>query len=281
MRAMTLACACAAVLVCAEADAQPNPAPRRVTLRYQFRAGQRVRYETRTQQVLQGGAGQSTTTGACEVTTVRVTPEGAATQQLRMERFELGGGAIPAQVRAQLTRQVEGLTLRYEQDARGRIRAAAPEGDAGAVQPFAQMVVQSLEQLGPALPDHPVAVGETWTEQRTQHMNLGAAGALDLSVSTTNTLRAVQVEGGSQVATIDVVLDLRTAQGASVAAFPLRGDGHAAGTTRVDLGRGAIVEARTAGDLTMHIQARGQNVDVATHFENTLRAAPARPGAAH
>lgn len=260
--------------VCAEATAQPTPAPagRRVSLRYQFHAGQRVRYETRTQQTLQGGAGQSTTTGACEVTTLRVAPDGTAAQQLRMERFDLGGGAIPAQVRAQLTRQIEGLTLTYDQDARGHITATPTTGaDGGVARPFTEMVMQSLEQLGPALPERPVAVGETWNDRRTQHMNLGPAGSLDMTVATTNTLRSIQGEGASRVAVIDVVLDLHTTPGASVAAFPLRGDGHATGTTRVDLARAVIVEARTAGEMTVHVQARGQNIDVATHFENTLR----------
>ena len=260
----------------ADAGARPTAAAQApVTLRFRYVAGQRVRYTTRTVQMLPGTAGQATTTGAVSIETVRVNADGSAEQRLRVESLDMTGRAIPPEVRERFTRAMRGVTMEYTQNPRGQITARRPAtGITPEIRPIVDAVMESLDQMSAQLPESPVSVGQSWNESRTLHLAPGAGANLDMNVNVTYTLREVRGTGTNQTAVIGLAMTTRTAQGAQIATIPVTGAGSATGELVAETGRGAINRSQSNGSMTLELTVRGRSTRVETRFENEMRRAP-------
>src|SRR5207237_205477 len=61
--------------------------------------------------------------------------------------------------------------------------------------------VQNVVGGGLALPDHPVAPGDSWESKSTVPMPVGPGKTVNVETNTTNTLKSVAVKNGRQIAT--------------------------------------------------------------------------------
>lgn len=273
MKTLPRAAALALALVAPDATAQGL-----TRLRYRYAAGQRARYVTRTTQALPGAAAPTVITGSHEVETLRVRPDGAADQRLRIVRLDIAGEAVPEAMRTRAAADIAGVTIEFTQDARGAITARHTVGAVpDALRPVLDDVVQSLDQMGALLPAAPVAVGAAWHDQRTIHVLPG--GGLDMSVDVTYTLRQVRGAGPAQTALLGVSMTLSTPPGANVRGVRLNGSGAATGEAAVELGRGRMGRGHTAGSLRVQMNVGGRAIDLESAFTHdmTPEAPAARP----
>lgn len=280
MRAPSLAALLLALSLPATAAAQPRadagapqPSGEAVTLRLRYAPGV-VRYATRSVQTAGPANARTTSTATVALETVSVSAAGEARRRMRFERMSLENPAIPADVRARISRGLAGAAIEYTQNPRGEITSREPvAGVADELRPVLDAVMQSLEQMGAQLPERPVRVGERWTERRTMHLAPLPGMNVDMTYAMEFTLRALRPDGA---AVLDVAVTLATPEGATIAGMPFRGDGSARGETVLDLGRGVVRESRTTGEMTVHVTARGRTVDVPSRFENEMRLEPTR-----
>ena len=272
----TLSCAAALALALVAPDAAAQGLTR---LRYQYAAGQRARYVTRTTQTLPGGSGEPmVVTGSHEVETLRVRPDGGADQRLRIVRLDIAGEAVPEAMRSRAASAIAGVTVEFTQDARGAITARRTVGSVPAeLRPVLDDMVASLDQMGAILPAAPVAVGASWHDQRTFHVLPG--GGLDMNVDVTYTLRQVRGAGPAQTALLGVSMTLSTPPGANVRGVRLNGSGGATGEASVELGRGRMGRGHTAGSLRVQMNVGGRAIDLESAFTHdmTPEALAARP----
>ncbi len=274
--ALTLAASLA--LTAGEARAQAA-AP----LRFRYAVGNAARYTTRTTQTMPGALGTTVTTATHEVETLRVRPDGSADQRLRIASMEMAGPNIPTAVRERVTGAMRGLAVEYTVDARGRVTARRAVGEVpDDVRPVLDGVLDSLDQLGAALPEGPVARGATWHERRALRLAPGATN-LDMNVDTAYTLRELRGAGASQVAVLGVAMTITTPAGAAVRGVRMSGSGTATGESVLELGRGRVGSARSSGTMRVQVSAGGRNLDLDTRFEHQMTpgappsAAPPRP----
>lgn len=268
-----LALALALSLLAVEARAQPP-----VALRYRYTAGSTARYTNRTTQTMSGPLGTTVTTSTHDVETLRVRPDGSADQRLRIVAMTLEGPSIPAPMRERVAAAMRGLAVEYTVDARGRVTSRRTLGDAPEdLRPMLDGVLESLDQLGAALPEEPVARGATWHDQRSLRLVPGAA-TLDLSVDTAFTLRELRGVGAAQTAVLATTTTISTPPGTAVRGLRLSGAGSAAGETVLELGRGRVGRAQTRGSMRVQVSANGRNLDLDTRFEHQMSpASPAPP----
>ncbi len=262
----TLSCAAALALALGAPDAAAQGLTR---LRYQYAAGQRARYVTRTTQTLPGGAAPVVVTGSHEVETLRVRPDGAADQRLRIVRLDIAGEGVPEAMRSRAASAFAGVTLEFTQDARGAITARRTVGSVPAeLRPVLDDMVASLDQMGAILPAAPVAVGAAWHDARTFHVLPG--GGLDMNVDVTYTLRQVRGAGPAQTALLGVSMTLSTPPGANVRGVRVNGSGSATGEASVELGRGCMGRGHTAGSLRVQMNVGGRAIDLESAFTHDM-----------
>lgn len=280
MRA-SLPLALAALTLTSTAAAQPRDigAPAvsdAVSLRLRYRAGSAARFTTRTVQTsgAEGAATRSTTTATVSIETRAVTPEGDAQQRMRFERLSIENPSLAAPLRERISRALTGASIEYTQSPRGEISArSAAGGVPDELRPVIDAMMQSLDQMGPQLPERAVRVGERWTERRTMHLAPLPGTRVDMRYETEFTLRALRPDGA---AVLGLAVTLSTPEGASIAGIPFRGDGSATGETVIDLARGVVRESHTQGEMGVHLTVRGRTVDVPSRFENEMRLEPPR-----
>ncbi len=258
--------------------AQHAPRQGASLLRFQYAAGQRARYVTRTTQTMPGGEAPTVSTSTHEVETVRVNPDGSAEQRLRILRVDVSGAQAPEALRARVASALTGVTWAFTQDARGRVVARRAAGEVpDEVRPVLDGVLDSLDQMGAALPAEPVAPGATWRERRTLHVVPGAGG-LDMNVDATYTLRQVRGAGPARAAVLGVAMTLSTPPGANLRGVRVNGSGSAAGEAVVELGRGRLGRGHTAGSMRIQMTVGGRAIDLQSRFEHDM--APEAAGAA-
>ncbi len=278
MKRLAAALGAVVVLWGAAAEAQTS-----TLLRMRYAVGRRARYTTRTTQTMPAPTGSTlttVTTATHDVETVAVTPDGGATQRMRIARMDIAGPAIPAEIRARVASAMTGLTLEYAQDARGRVttdRRAVGEVPAE-LRPMLDAVLDSLDQVGATLPEEPVAVGGTWRERRAIRVAQGAP-ALQMNVDTAYTLRQLRGAGAAQTAVIGMTMTITTPPGTTAGQVQVTGTGSATGETVVELGAGRTARGHTAGTLRMQVRVGGRAVDVETRFEHDMTPEAAAPAA--
>ena len=279
MRAQPHLVLATALALGAGASAQPRDigaAADAASLRLRYHAGTTARFTTRTVQTsgAAGAATRSTTTATVQIETLAVSPSGDAQQRMRFERMAIVNPALTAQIRERIARALSGATIEYTQSPRGEITArSAASGVPDELRPVIDAMMQSLDQMGPQLPERPVRVGERWSERRTMHLAPLPGTSVDMRYETEFTLRALRPDGA---AVLGLAVTLSTPEGASIAGIPFRGEGRATGETVIDLARGVVRESRTSGEMGVHLTVRGRTVDVPSRFENEMRLAPQR-----
>lgn len=111
------------------------------------------------------------------------------------------------------------------------------------------------------LPDHPVKVGDTWeTTMKTKPAipgspGGGASAVPEMEIKLTNTLKGLETKNGKQFAIIETVGTGSLPAGAGGALQEL--NQNMAGTTRFDVGRGAVVSGQYSLDMGMKMQGLG------------------------
>ncbi len=248
-------------------------------LRVRWRAGQTTRYEIVTTQDIEapapGRPGLSRRTEAvAAVETLSVTPDGTATQRMRLESVRLASGSLSPGERGPLVEALRAARMSYRQDPRGAV-VGAPQGQglegAGEVRSTVEGMLTALLQLGPTLPEGPVRVGDGWDERSEARLAPAPGGDLTLTLARHHTLRSWRLGPEGAVAELDTTWVLRTPEGRAVGQIPMRGEGAGQGRTRLDLGRGVVVDSRVQGTMSVRLTVRGNELTVRSRFDNTLR----------
>ncbi len=181
-------------------------APSGYTHTYQLATGDVLHFETVTTSTVSSEMLAMVMPGPIEmrmpaVTRIEITGEerGAWQGRLVIEEFalegldEMMGGMGGMMGGMDLTGHSSDFTLRPD----GRSDLAFSLGESG--MPFGgnTMTSQGLNQYFIPWPDHPVSVGEAWTDSTTQEMKLGEGGAASITVITDCTyLGLLEEEGG-------------------------------------------------------------------------------------
>jgi hypothetical protein len=241
-------------------------------LRLRFAAGQRLRYAIRSTQNAQGLA--STTSQTLEIQTVRVEPDGSATQTARTTAFRMESGALPPAQRASLEQAMSAAVFEYRVDPRGRVVSRAPvAGLARSLAELGDQVWQTVEGSIPALPEGPIAAGASWSESRQVRFALGAS-RLAMQLNLTYTLREVRRTPQGPVAAIGVAVNATVTQGAGAPNVTVSGVGRGDGTVAFLVDRGVLQRATSSLQLDITITSRGtqrQSLRMSANSEMTLQ----------
>ncbi|MEZ4405970.1 MAG: hypothetical protein R3A52_05795 [Polyangiales bacterium] len=255
------------------ASARSTPATQ---LRFTWRAGQRVRYAVESEQSMTPGPRTSHSTMVEEVETVSVSPEGVASQRLRVVDLTLDA-AVPEAQRRALVRGLREVSVEYQQDPRGAIRGARVVGQPDEpVAAFVRTIIEGLEQTGAPLPETAARVGQSWVDRRAMRLQPAPGVTTELDMVNTYTLRALRGAGDARVAVIEAVSEIRSRPGAEVAGVPLTASGGSRGTTEVRLDGAVMQRVETRGTMRVSLRVQGRAVNIEIRTRTLLRASPAR-----
>jgi hypothetical protein len=160
----------------------------------------------------------------------------------RMEMGPMGGGMPPGDL-------LRGMTTTQQIDEWGRVLSTQVTPPPGLPPQMAQGISRSGSRSSPAMPDHPVQPGDTWTDSMVASAGEGPGDQVRTVTRLTLKLERVEQAGSAHLATVSLSGTIQS--DTTAAAAPGAIFGTMSGEVTVDLSAGRITRSATTIDATV------------------------------
>ena len=136
-------------------------------LRFTYVPGNHVAYDAVVVQGAPAPLGETTMRSRAEVDTIATTPDGSAQLRMRLANGDIQNALLPASARQQIAQALAGAARQFTRNSRAQVtHRDAVTGVTQQYRQFAEVIMQSIDQMYPTLPDHPISAGGTWTDHQ-------------------------------------------------------------------------------------------------------------------
>lgn len=256
-----LASSCASAAATGTSNAAPTTGQTddgRVLLRRIWRPGEvhRSRLIVHSTATVAGGPPVVVTSDSSDTQSVmEVAPDGVALIEERQSALRMRGPDGQPIVDPQ-SEGMENVVFRYRITPRGQIVGLVDaQGMTDANRAFVQGIVESIVQSATTFPEQPVALGDTWREERpiVRHTEIGV---IRMTRRALWTFRGIELRQGRRIARLELAFEI-VAEPVTVPGGSVRAGGTGRGTVEHDVGVGRPVTSTVDSTIVTNVSMMG------------------------